>query len=377
MYLAIRKEKQAHDLLTWFGTIFLLESNSRLIFRPISRLGSPVRLICLLICLLLQLPITANAATYKIATISPDGLSWMQKLRAGTKVIETKTDGRVKFKIYPGGVQGNDATVLRKMRAGQLHGGAVAAGSLTRFYPDLQIYNLPLQFKSYDEVDYIRAAMDPIIAQGLDEAGITTFAFSETGFAYLLSQEPVRTVDELMSLKAWIPDGDPISAELIKSFHVSPIPLNITDVLAGLQTGLIDAVVVPPVVALALQWHNHVQYMTKLPLVYIYSMLAMDKSAFDRISIEDQLIVRATMDDIFREVEADTRIDNVKALAALSAIGIETIEVSKDDLPAWQKVADESVASLIKSGEISSDGVQRYLDNLEQYRTGDQKPHED
>ena len=76
----------------------------------------------------------ATAATYKIATISPDGLSWMKKLRAGVKEIESATDGRVKFKIYPGGVQGDDQTVLRKMRIGQLHGGALASGSLTRFF---------------------------------------------------------------------------------------------------------------------------------------------------------------------------------------------------------------------------------------------------
>ena len=183
----------------------------------------------------------ATAATYKIATISPDGLSWMKKLRAGVKEIESATDGRVKFKIYPGGVQGDDQTVLRKMRIGQLHGGALAAGSLTRFFPDLQIYNLPLQFQSYEEVDYIRKEMDQMIADGLAEAGIVTFAFSETGFAYLLTQEPVRTVADLKGLKAWIPDNDPIAAELIKSFDVSPIPLGITDVLAGLQTGLIDA----------------------------------------------------------------------------------------------------------------------------------------
>ncbi|MBL6688943.1 MAG: TRAP transporter substrate-binding protein DctP, partial [Pseudomonadales bacterium] len=151
------------------------------------------RLTTLVLGVLLVLPVTTQAATYKIATISPDGLSWMQKLRAGVKEISTATDDRVNFKIYPGGVQGDDETVLRKMRIGQLHGGAVAAGSLTRFYPDLQIYNLPLQFRSYEEVDYIRGEMDSMIAGGLREGGIETFAFTETGFAYMFTQEPVTT----------------------------------------------------------------------------------------------------------------------------------------------------------------------------------------
>lgn len=334
--------------------------------KRVTGLRLPEAVLALLLCLLLAVP--ATAATYKIATISPDGLGWMQKLREGAKQVELLTDGRVKFKIYPGGVQGDDATVLRKMRIGQLHGGAVAAGSLTRFYPDLQIYNLPLQFRDYEEVDHIRSEMDQLIAEGLESSGIVSFAFTETGFAYLLSKDPVTSLEDLRKLKAWIPDNDPIAAELVKSFGVSPIPLNITDVLAGLQTGLINAVVAPPAVVLALQWHNHVDYMTDLPLVYIYSMLAMDKKAYDRIDEKDQQVVKAVMDRVFLEVEKNNRADNKKALEALSTIGIKTVQV--DDPAAWQAAADEAVGNLVGSGEITPESVELYLSNLEAYRSG-------
>ena len=326
------------------------------------------RLTLLLLGILLVLPLPGQAATYKVATVSPDGLAWMRTLRAGVKEISNRTEERVRFKIYPGGVQGDDETVLRKMRIGQLHGGAIAAGSLTRFYPDLQIYNLPLQFRSYEEVDYIRAEMDQMIADGLERAGIVTFAFTETGFAYLLTRTPATSVEDLGELKAWIPDNDPIAAELIKSFDVSPIPLNITDVLAGLQTGLINAVVVPPSVALALQWHNHVKYMTNLPLLYIYSMLAMDAGAYGRISENDRLIVREVMDRVFTEVGEETRVDNAKALKALETIGIQTIE--PEGIEQWQRVADDSVERLIGSGEVTPGAVRLYLDNLKKYRAG-------
>ena len=315
----------------------------------------------LVLIMMLFSPLGVEAATFKIATISPDGLGWMKKLRAGAKEIETRTDGRVKFKIYPGGVQGDDATVLRKMRIGQLHGGVVAAGSLTRFYPDLQVYNLPLQFRDSDEVEYVREEMDQMIVDGLGNAGIVSFHLTETGFAYLLSQEPVTEVDDLKDLKAWIPDGDPIAAELVKAFGVSPIPLNMTDVLAGLQTGLIDAVMAPPAVALALQWHNHVKYMTDLPLVYIYSMLAMNDKAYKKIKQDDRSVVQEVMDRVFREVELDTRVDNKKALQALTSIGIETVEVPAEALVEWQAMADQSIGKLIQSGEISPESVQVYL----------------
>ena len=321
----------------------------------------------ILVAMLLLVPV-ADAKNFKIATISPDGLSWMKKLRIGVKEIEERTEGRVKLKIYPGGVHGDDYTVLRKMRIGQLHGGGFAAGSLTRFYPDLQVYNLPLQFKSYAEVDFVRQRMDQRIIDGLDEGGISSFALTETGFAYLLSKVPVTKVSDLQKLKAWVPDGDPISAQLLKSFNISPIPLNITDVLAGLQTGLINAVAVPPIVALALQWHNHVQYMMDLPLVYIYSMMALDKKAFSKMSEPDREIVSEVMNRLFNEVDEENRLDNEKAYNALVAQGIKVTTPAAEDLPAWYAVANRSVEELLESKAISAESLALYEKLLEEFR---------
>jgi TRAP-type C4-dicarboxylate transport system substrate-binding protein len=320
----------------------------------------------LLACLVLA-PSISEAKTFKIATVSPDGLSWMKKLRAGAKEIATRTDNRVKFKIYPGGVQGDDFTVLRKMRIGQLHGGVVAASTLTRFYPDLQIYNLPLVFRDVAEVDYVRKRMDQQIVNGLEAAGMVTFNLTETGFAYMLTKEPVRSVEDLKKVKAWVPDGDPISAKLIQSFGISPIPLTLSDVLAGLQTGLIDGVAVPPLVALALQWHNQVKYVTNIPLVYIYSMLSLDKKAFESIDESDQLIVNEVLNRVFLEVDRENRVDNKKAYNALIAQGIEEVAPTDAQIAGWRAKAKTSIANLVQSGSISNDSLvtlQRHLDEF-------------
>ncbi len=322
----------------------------------------------LLITLLVFLPGTGLAKNYKIATVSPDGLSWMKKFRTAIKEIETQTEGRVKFKIYPGGVMGDDYTVLRKMRVGQLHGGAFAAGSLTRFYPDLQIYNLPFQFQSFDEVDYVRERMDRRIVDGLEGGGLNSFSLTETGFAYLMSKEPVTGVEDLQKLKAWVPDGDPISADLIKSFGISPIPLSITDVLPGLQTGLINAVAVPPIVALALQWHNHVKYMMDMPLIYIYSLVAMDKKVFSRISEPDRKIVYKVMNVLFNEIDVDNRRDNKKAYSAIVAQGIKVTSPGQGEIPAWRAMADRSIDDLVKSGQISNESLDLYNGFLKEFR---------
>jgi TRAP-type C4-dicarboxylate transport system substrate-binding protein len=89
---------------------------------------------------------TANAADIKIATVAPDGSRWMQQMRAGAEEVNARTSGRVTLKFYPGGVMGNDAQVLRKIRIGQLQGGAFTAGGLGERYPALNLYGIPLLF---------------------------------------------------------------------------------------------------------------------------------------------------------------------------------------------------------------------------------------
>ena len=150
----------------------------------------------------------ANAVDIKIATVAPDGSRWMQQMRAGAEEVNARTAGRVALKFYPGGVMGNDAQVLRKIRIGQLQGGAFTAGGLGERYGALNLYGIPLLFNSLDEIDAVRAEFDPQIAAGLDRAGFVTFGFIEGGFANLLSNEPISSVEDMRRKKVWVPEGD-------------------------------------------------------------------------------------------------------------------------------------------------------------------------
>ena len=310
----------------------------------------------------------ASAQTLKMATISPDGLAWMKELRAAMKTVGQETEGRVKFKLYPGGVQGDDFTVLRKMRIGQLQGGALAAGAMIRFYTDLQIYNLPLQFQTFEEVDVVRSQMDQGIIDGIGQGGMHVFPLVETGFAYLLTKQPVSNPADLASLKVWVPEGDPLGEQLVKLFKVSPVPLNITDVLAALQTGLVDAVAVPPLVAIALQWHNHVDYMMDLPLMYIYSVLAIDGRAMKKISAADRATMAGIIDPLMIKIDALNRADNLRAFEAILDTGVERVSPSSEDLIAWEQVAEEAVGAMVNAGEVTQPVLDEFTRVLSTHR---------
>ena len=241
-----------------------------------------IRIIMML--LVVMLTGQAQAMSFKIATLSPEGLVWMQKMREGAEELARKTDNRVKIKFYPGGVMGDDKSVLRKIRIGQLQGGAFVSGSLSQFYPDNQIYSLPLFFRLFREIDFVRKHLDKQIIDGFEKGGFVIFGIAEGGFAYVMSTVPIHTVDDMRQQKVWIPDNDSMILEAIKAFDITPIPLSIADVRAGLQTGLINTVTTPPIGALALQWHTQIKYLLDEPFLYIYGVLAVDRRVFEKIS---------------------------------------------------------------------------------------------
>lgn len=330
----------------------------------------PKRIERMLMTLVLALaPLAAaNATILKIATISPDGTSWMTRMRAGATEVEQRTGGRVQFKFYPGGIMGNDQSVLRKIHAGQLQGGAVSGGSLAEIYPDSQIYGFPLLFRSLAEVDHIRQRFDPLIVKGLEERGFVSFGLAEGGFAYLMCQRPLESVSDLRNQKVWLPSGDDISQAVFRVAGVSPVLLSPSDVLTGLQTGLIDTVATPPIVTIALQWHTRVKYLTDAPLSYITALLVIERKVFQRLAAADQAIVRDVMGRVFREIDAGNRRDSINAKEALRKQGIVFVTPSPLQLAEWQRIADTARAQIVSRGVYSKDMLEALQERLEAYR---------
>lgn len=312
----------------------------------------------------------ASATTLKIATLSPDGSAWMNLLRAGAREVEAQTEGRVSFRFYPGGVMGDDKAVLRKIRMGQLHGAVLTVGSLVQTYEDIQLYGLPLVFESYDEVDFVREHLDPVLLDGLQAQGYTGFGLAEVGFAYAMSKQPVTSVAEVQRQKVWTPDGDPGSARALQSFNVSPIPLSIADVLSGLQTGLVNGVAVPPVAAIALQWHTQLDYLLDMPMLYVYGLLAVANRPFQRLSDADQVIVHDVMAGVVDQVNARARQDHESAFQALLGQGVERRQPSAEEVAEWNSYADRANREMVENGLISAELRSRMETLLDEHRAG-------
>jgi TRAP-type C4-dicarboxylate transport system substrate-binding protein len=328
------------------------------------------RLILALLSLFMFGSSTHAADTLKIATVAPEGSQWMQDMRIAAKEISRRTGDRVKIKFYGGGVMGNDKKVLRKIRIGQLQGGIFTANGLTERYRDIVLYGLPMVFRSQDEADYVRERMDPILAAGLEEAGFVSFGFAGGGFATLMGKEPVTRLEDLRGRKVWVPEGDQISYRAMKAMDLSPVVLPITDVLTGLQTGLLEYIATPPVGAVILQWYTKVKYVTAFPFAYTLGFMAVDKRAFGQLSDPDQQVVRDIMTDVYRNFEETNKVDNKKAEEALIANGLQFTELDAEMVPQWREVVAGINEQLGEEGVFSPELRKQMLAYLEEFRTG-------
>lgn len=313
-------------------------------------------------------PTPIGAADLKIATIAPEGSAWMRTMREGADEIGRRTSGRVTLKFYTGGVMGNDRSVLRKIRVGQLHGGAFTSGGLEEVYPDLGLYNLPLVFHAPEEVDYVRARLDQPLRAGLERAGFVSFGFAWGGFALLMADSPVKSLEDLQGKKVWVPEGDVVSYRGMESLGLAPVTLPISDVMTGLQAGLVDVITSSPIAAVAFQWHTRVRYVTDTPLTFLYATLAIDRRAFSGLPAADQEVVREVMERIYQDLDRQNRKDNEAAARAMAAQGIQFVSPAPGEVERWRAKATALADQLQAEGRYDPGLFARLRQLLAEYR---------
>ncbi len=325
------------------------------------------------ITLLLGLALAAPAAyavDIKIATLAPNQSQWMQDMRAAGKEIEQRTDGRVKLRFYGGGTQGTEDKVLQKIKIGQLHGGTFSATDFMKDYGAINIYGLPFVFESWEEMRYVRERMDQQLQAGFEDLNFVTFGIAGS-FSMVMSNEPIRSHEDMKGKKVWLPQGDFVSYEAMRRLQLSPVALPITDVLTGLQTGLLDIAAIPPEVAVALQWHTRVKYVTNMPVVFGISFLAISKRMFDRLSAEDQAVVSDVLAGVYANIDEKSPAESANAMQALQTIGITHVEPADGQFAELQQTMSEFNREMAVDGAYPLEVYEEMLSHIEDFRNGD------
>jgi len=301
----------------------------------------------------------AGSVTLKVATITPDGTFLVNAMREASDEVKTKTQGRVKFRVYPGGVMGNDTVALRKMRSGQIHGTTLTAHGVSSVSHDFQIMGLPLLFENYEQIDAVTPQIEPVLVKKLEQKGYISFGILEVGLVYMMSNKAVKGPADLKGNKIWIPEGDEISKVVFDTMGIPAVSLPVTDVLTGLQTGLIDTLGSPPVATLILQWFTKIKYLTVQPLLYSYGTFVFSKRAWSKMSPEDQKVVSDVLKKRFTEANAQTRKDHAAALETLRKKGIKFVPLDKGAMKEMKKIANKAISRLMDSGRFDKNLLEK------------------
>jgi len=303
----------------------------------------------------------AQEYTIKFATIATEGSTWMNVFRDYDAAIRKESGGRMGFKIYAGGVQGEDQDVMRKIRLGQLHSAGVTGVGLGDVSPKLRILDAPFLFKNYQEVDYFHSVFDPEFDQEIRKNDYVLLGWAEVGFVYVFTNTPVRTVADMNGVKMWMWEGDVIAEAAFRALGINPIPLSIVDVLTSLQTGLINGAYTSPLAALVLSWNTRVKYMMGVPLADAAGGVVISKKKFDTLPADCQEILLRNGKKYLGELTQKSRQENAAAIETMKKNGLQVINITSEktlrEFAATGKVARQSLVGKLYD--------QAFLDRVE------------
>jgi TRAP-type C4-dicarboxylate transport system substrate-binding protein len=308
----------------------------------------------LLLAVLAGSPARAQQYIIKFATLAPEGSTWMNVMKEYDQAVRAESGGRVGFKFYAGGVQGDEKDVLRKIKLGQLQCAGVTGNGLTTIAPTARILDAPFLFRSYEEVDQIYKQFDGELSKAFAENGYVNLGWAEVGFVYVFTNTRVAVPSDMKNVKMWMWEGDPIAEAAFRALDVHPIPLAITDVLTSLQTKLIDGVYASPLAVIALQWFSRTKYMLDVPLADAAGAVVIAKKTFDEYPADIKEILLRNGKKYFQRLTQLSREENRKSIETLKNNGVIIVEPgSPRDLVAYEEIGKQARRYL--TGKLFSD----------------------
>lgn len=271
----------------------------------------------------------------KMATLAPEGSDWHALLVEMGQEWKRATDGRVKLRIYPSGVVGDERDMVRKMRIGQIHAAAVTAEGLSELTQDINTFFIPGLYESFSDVDYIRRELSAELEKGIEKSGFKLLLWADVGWAYWFTREPISTPEDLRDLKIFTWAGDFKTTALWGKAGYHPVPLASVDVLSGLQTGLVDAFATTPLVALSMQWFGVAPYMLDLKWGLMIAGIVVDLRTWNRISLEDQEKLLSICQKVAEKHQNSTRMKDLEAISVMEEHGLKINRITPYQAEEW------------------------------------------
>lgn len=308
--------------------------------------------------------VSAQGVAIKLATVVPDGSIWDKQLKQMAADWKQASGDRVVLTVFSGGSQGDEPSVLRKMRLDALQGASLTVVGLASIDPAFNAFSVPFLFNSYDELNAVVERVTPVLKSRLEAKGFVLLNWGHGGWLQVFSKQPVRTLADLKAVKLYTSAGDDRMTQWYKANGFQPRAMAMTDVLTGLTTGMIDGLPAPPVAALAFQWNRQTPYMLDIGLAPLVGATVVSRKAWLRIAEAD----RAKLVDSARAVEQRLQADVPKQDAlAVVLMQQQGLTVTKATGAEWQKEA-EALAATMRGQMVPPDIFDAVIKEREAFR---------
>jgi TRAP-type C4-dicarboxylate transport system substrate-binding protein len=276
----------------------------------------------------------------KLGTVAPEGSIWHDALLEMREQWRTLSGGAVELRIYAGGVLGGEDEMIRKMQRRALDALAISGSSLPLIDASVECLQLPLFFDAYEDLERIRDAIAPELEASIEQQGYKVLSWAEAGWVHFFAKSPVRTPDELRPLRLWVSTGSIETERLANELGFRTVPLPVTDMLTGLQTGLIEAIDVPPLFALLDRSYQAAPYMTDLRFVPLNAATVITLAAWDRIPESQRAGFLDAAHAVVERMREEIHTAEVEAIEEMVARGLNVVRLEPGEIDAWRSEAE-------------------------------------
>lgn len=312
----------------------------------------------------------AQTTIIRLGTLVPKGSRWEQILQQMGDEWKKASGGKIELKIYPGGEQGDEPEMVQKLRIKKLQAVALSGAGLSGIDPDVSALQVPMMLSSYDELDYVRDRISDRLEKGLAQRGFIVLNWGDAGWVHFFTKTPAAHPDEIRRMKLCVLQGDTATFELYKANGFLPVSLAATDILTGLQTGLIDAFQAPPLVALSNQWFGGAKNMLDIPFAQLVGATVITKDVWDKIPAPVQKEMMASARTAGVALREEIRKSEAGAVPLMQQFGLNVVHADPKAVAEWRQLA-EGIWPKLRGAVVPTD----LFDEVKRLRDDYRKTH--
>jgi len=326
--------------------------------------------IFLLACLLTSHGALAADKPFRIGTLAPKNSLYHRQLLEVGEAWRSAQGGNAKYVVFPDGSQGGEAELARRMRIGQLQGALLSVVGLNEIEPSISaLQSMPLLFKSWEEVDYVREKMRPAMEKKFLDKGFIVLAWGDAGWVRFFSKEPVFRPDDFKKMKFFSFAGESEQQEIMKSLGYTPVPLETADILPAIQTGMINVVPSTPYFALATQVFNTAPNMLEINWAPIVGALVVTQKAWDDMTPAGQQALKAAGEKAGAQIRNKARQEVEEAVDAMKKRGLVVNKPNAEQQREWNDLA-EKLYPRIRGNLVPAETFDEVFKHLKAFRAG-------